>query len=146
MKIRHMIHFGIRHFIDLTEEGELRPYSSFLPDDITYYRFPIKKCSVPESLEGMYRILDRINELKQQGGFIYIHCRDGVTRTGVVAACYLAKQHDKQTLHDVIDALNFHSSWMFTSSRPNVSLTQEQLDFIEGFIASVRFRKGGGFK
>lgn len=141
MKIRHMIHFGIRHFIDLTEEGELCPYSNFLPDDITYCRFPIKKCSVPESFEGMYRILNRINELKQQGGFIYIHCRDGVTRTGVVAACYLTKQHDKQTLHDVIDTLNFHSSWMFTSSRYNVSLTKEQQDFIEGFMTFVHSRK-----
>lgn len=70
-KIKHMIHFGIRHFIDLTEEGELRPYSKFLPDGITYCRFPMKKNTAPDSLDSMHRLLHRINELKQQGGFIY---------------------------------------------------------------------------
>ena len=48
-----MIHFGIRHFIDLTEEGELRYYSRFLPEDVTYWRFPIEKDSVPDSLESI---------------------------------------------------------------------------------------------
>jgi ADP-ribosylglycohydrolase len=34
-KIERMHHFGIRHFIDLTEEGELRPYNHLLPSDTT---------------------------------------------------------------------------------------------------------------
>lgn len=140
-KIKHMIHFGIRHFIDLTEEGELRPYSKFLPDNVTYCRFPIGKDASFESLDDMHKLLNRINELKQQGGFIYLHCRDGVTRTGVVVACYLAKKQNKRTLFDVLDTLNYMSRRMFFSSCHNVSFTQEQQDFIEQFIFSVMNRK-----
>ena len=29
-KLEQMIHFGVRHFIDLTEEGELTPYAHLL--------------------------------------------------------------------------------------------------------------------
>lgn len=39
-----MLHFGVRHFVDLTEEGELKPYSHLLPKDATYMRFPIRDC------------------------------------------------------------------------------------------------------
>lgn len=140
-KIKHMIHFGIRHFIDLTEEGELRYYSRFLPEDVTYWRFPIEKDSVPDSLESMHGLLNRINELKHQGGFIYLHCRDGVTRTGVVAACYLAKKQNKRRLFDVLNTLSFMSPRMFVSPRHDVSLSQEQLDFIEQFISYVHSEK-----
>lgn len=143
-KIKHMIHFGIRHFIDLTEDGELRSYSRFLPDDVTYLRFSIEKNSVPDSLDSMHRLLNCINELKQQGVFIYLHCRDGVTRTGVVAACYLAKKQNKRRLFDVLDTLNFMSPRMFSSFRHDVSLSQEQLDFIEQFISYVHSIKETG--
>lgn len=140
-KIKHMIHFGIRHFIDLTEEGELCSYSRFLPGDITYCRFPIKKSSVPDSLEDIHKLLNRINELKQQGGFIYLHCRDGITRTGLVAACYLAKKQNKRTLSDVLDTLYHCFSEILNFVYYNILFTQKQLEFIEKFIASVQSRK-----
>ena len=140
-KIKHMIHFGIRHFIDLTEEGELRPYSKSLPDGISYCRFPMRKNTAPDSLESMHRLLHRINELKQQGGFIYLHCRNGLIRTGLVEACYLVKSQNKKTLFEVFDNLSFMSSQMFGSIRHDVSFTQEQLEFIEQFISYAHSRK-----
>ena len=72
-KLRRMHHFGVRHFIDLTEEGELRPYRQLLPDDCTYHRFPIRDMDVPESVEAAQRILNEIDYLKQKDGYTYIH-------------------------------------------------------------------------
>ena len=48
-----MVHFGVRHFIDLTEEGELRPYSHLLPKGCTYTRFPIRDVRCPDSVESV---------------------------------------------------------------------------------------------
>lgn len=62
-KIEQMYHFGIRHFIDLTEEGELCPYNHLLPDDTTYNRFPIVDCRAPKSVESVQRLLLSIEEL-----------------------------------------------------------------------------------
>lgn len=41
-EIRQMHHFGLRHFIDLTVEGELSPNTHLLPSDCTHIRFPVK--------------------------------------------------------------------------------------------------------
>lgn len=66
-KIRHMLHFGVRHFIDLTEEGELRPYAHLLPTDATHDRFPIPDVSIPKSIDDVRRLVVRINELSKLG-------------------------------------------------------------------------------
>ena len=47
-KLKRMHHFGVRHFVDLTEEGELRPYRQLLPSDTFYLRFPIRDVNVPK--------------------------------------------------------------------------------------------------
>ena len=85
-KLKHMHHFGIRHFIDLTEEGELAPYSHLLPSDTTYTRFPIRDCGAPKSIESVQRLLLRIEELKKMEGYVYVHCWGGVGRIGTIVA------------------------------------------------------------
>ena len=90
-KIEQMYHFGIRHFIDLTEEGELHPYNHLLPSNTTYTRFPIVDCGAPKSIESVRRLLLRIEELKKMDGYVYIHCWGGVGRTGTIVACYLSQ-------------------------------------------------------
>lgn len=52
-KIRRFESFGITHFIDLTEEGELRPYKQLLDSEIQHVRYPIKDVSVPASVESV---------------------------------------------------------------------------------------------
>ena len=73
-KLKRMHHFGVRHFVDLTEEGELRPYRQLLPRDNTYFRFPIRDVYVPESVEAVHQLIDKMEYLMQQNGFTYIHC------------------------------------------------------------------------
>jgi hypothetical protein len=34
-KLNQMFHFGVRHFVDLTEKGELTAYADLLPADST---------------------------------------------------------------------------------------------------------------
>lgn len=133
-KIEQMHHFGIRHFIDLTEEGELRPYSHLLPAGTTYTRFPIADCGAPKSIESVQSLLLRIEELKKMDGYVYVHCWGGVGRTGTIIACYLSQNWKEPDLNLVLDALRKNFSEMPKSAYKKTPETKEQIDFIERFI------------
>jgi len=131
IKIKQMLHFGVRHFIDLTEEGELKPYSHLLPANCTYRRFPIHDCGVPQSIESVEQLLNYIREVsKREDGYVYIHCWGGVGRTGTIVACYLAKK----TFEDTMKVLRSHFSEMPKSANRVTPDTKGQEAFIKQFI------------
>ena len=140
-KLKHMYHFGIRHFIDLTEEGELAPYSHLLPSDTTYFRFPIVDCGAPKSIESVQRLLLRIEELKKMEGYVYVHCWGGVGRTGTIVACYLSQNWKEPELNHTLEALRRNFSEMPKSAYRETPETKEQIDFIEQFINSNKAYK-----
>lgn len=133
-KIARMYHFGVRHFIDLTEEGELRPYNHLLPCETTYTRFPITDCGAPKSIESVQRLLLRIEELKKMDGYVYVHCWGGVGRTGTIIACYLAQNWDEPDLNKTLEVLRRNFTKMPKSAYRETPETKEQIDFIERFI------------
>ena len=95
-KLQHAIDFGITHFIDLTEEGELPPYRHLLPRDgsVEYIHFPIKDAKAPESINDVHRLMKQIDSiLAVPTNKIYLHCWGGVGRTGTIAACWLAMKY-----------------------------------------------------
>ena len=91
-KLAALADAGIAAFIDLTEEGELRPYSQWLnPPSQSYQRFPIRDLSTPASPELAVSILDAIDEQINKGRPVYLHCWGGVGRTGTIVGCWLAR-------------------------------------------------------
>lgn len=137
-KIKHMLHFGVRHFVDLTEEGELRPYSHLLPKGTTYTRFPIKDCGVPESVEEVQDLLLRMKDLQKMEGYVYLHCWGGVGRTGLIVACYLAQSQDNPELSNVLEALRKCFADMPKSAYRKTPETKEQIKFVARFIGKSR--------
>ena len=136
-KINQMVHFGVRHFIDLTEEGELRPYSHLLPKGCTYTRFPIRDVNVPESVESVACLIGHIQELsKRDDGYVYIHCWGGVGRTGTIVGCYLANGNFDNTMSKLRNCF----SQMPKASHRVTPETKEQEDFIKKYIKSMEER------
>lgn len=133
-KIAQMTHFGIRHFVDLTQEGELIPYSSLLPDDTDYHRFPISDCGTPKSVEDAHRLLRRIEELRQMDGDVYLHSRSGAARTGTIAACYIAMKQENPTLDSVLKSLRQHLSAMPKAAHRDALDSTAQREFVARFI------------
>lgn len=78
-----MMHFGVRHFVDLTCDGELYPYSHLLTADCSYLRLPMRSMGVPQSVDEMHRLVDEIERLTRQEGYTYLHCYRGAGRTGL---------------------------------------------------------------
>src|SRR5689334_6543196 len=88
-KIARLGEAGIRAFVDLTEEGELRPYERLLPRDATYIRVPVPDVTCPERAQ-VEQALDAI-DLGLTSGGVYVHCRGGCGRTGVILGAYLVR-------------------------------------------------------
>lgn len=91
---------GVRVFIDLTEEGELKPYREIAvktatdlgidPATLEFYRYPIRDFSVPKNNQEMRAILRTIRLARHRQRTVYLHCWGGRGRTGTVAGCLLS--------------------------------------------------------
>ena len=137
-KIWQMTQFGVHHYIDLTEEGELCPYAHLLPSDTSYTRFPIRDVSVPNSIEEVKNLIEHINELSARNdGYVYIHCWGGVGRTGTIVACYLAQHMEYPTLEKVLSQLRTRFTEMPKSAYRRTPETSEQDQFVQKYIQSI---------
>ena len=71
-RLRKFLAAGVRHFIDLTEAGELEPYAELLTEEggseTSYERIPIRDESVPEEPKTMAEIIAAIHPEWQEVG------------------------------------------------------------------------------
>ena len=98
-RLGRFLEAGVSCFVDLTEPGELRAYDSLLPASpqsggrrVEYHRLPIVDHGVPPDRETMARILEVLDEALDAGHVVYLHCRAGVGRSAMTAACWLAER------------------------------------------------------
>jgi protein-tyrosine phosphatase len=59
---------------------------------LKYFSFPIEDRSVPIELAEFRRFIDKLHVETQKGLAIAIHCRAGIGRSSLIAACLLVKQ------------------------------------------------------
>jgi hypothetical protein len=96
-KVHSLLAAGVTVFIDLTEEGELKPYTDIVDQEAEklgvstqHHRRPIRNYGTPTS-EAMIGTLDAIDEATESGETVYVHCFGGIGRTGTVVGCYLVR-------------------------------------------------------
>ena len=97
-KLNGLLAAGVSRFIDLTEEGELKPYTEAaqaeadrLGASFAWERHPVVDTSTP-SHEHMVEILDAIDSAMARGETVYVHCMGGIGRTGTVVGCWLRRR------------------------------------------------------
>jgi len=83
--IRQLTRHGVKIYVNLTRDDEklwfgLRSYRQFLPGSMKMCRFPLWSYDLPPVKE-----LLNITETLQSESPSYLHCRQGLDRTGVVA-------------------------------------------------------------
>jgi protein-tyrosine phosphatase len=83
VKLKRLTDFGIKHFIDLTSE-RLTKYSDYLPKHCTYLNLPTIDYTTP-SFQDLQTAHDSISQAEDK---VFVHCKGGYDRTGVVVATY----------------------------------------------------------
>ena len=120
---------GIDSFVDLTEKGETPTYRHLLPRGTEYVRSAIADTRVPDSVAQTRKVLAGIQKWLDSGRRIYVHCRAGIGRTGLIVGCFLADQEPigesaVETLNRLWRQSDRSKSW------PTVPQTAEQADYI----------------
>jgi hypothetical protein len=133
-RLKRFLAAGVRHFIDLTEVGELEPYAELLKEEAgfrtSYERFPIRDVSVPDEPRTVAEIIAAIDRAMAEGGITYVHCRGGVGRTGLAVACWLQErgQTPDEALTDLADKWR---SCAKSKRMPNSPETAEQVRWVK---------------
>ncbi|KAF9527945.1 protein-tyrosine phosphatase-like protein [Crepidotus variabilis] len=147
-KLDALLRAGVRTFIDLTEDGELVPYSDVLsqrcqllniePSQVEYHRFPIRDRCLPSSLELMYSVLDILRQNAVRGRISAVHCRGGIGRTGMVIGCWLVESGVAKNGAEALEIIAREWKGVQKCSKyPNSPETGDQFDFVYRFCPKV---------
>lgn len=99
-RISRLLDAGVRVFVDLSSRGDVaRPYRPMLERICRgrgiigkYVNYPLPAERVPEYAEEVVAILREIHRGVERGVRVYVHCSDGVERTGLVMGCWLVER------------------------------------------------------
>ena len=132
LRLAHLGDAGIDSFVDLTEEDELAPYRPWLPKQAEYLRFPIVDTGVPNNVSDTRAVLAAIHGALARGKGVYVHCRAGIGRTGLIIGCFLAGEESSgraalKTLNRLWRQSERSAAW------PEVPQTSEQAAYIRGW-------------
>jgi ADP-ribosyl-[dinitrogen reductase] hydrolase len=130
--LSRLLEAGVNSFLDLTQPGEAEPYETALPVSIDYLRKPIRDHDTPASPAQMTEILGCLRTALREGRRVYLHCRAGIGRTGMVAGCLLVEQG--LSGDDALTELNRLWRQSGRSSQwPAVPETPEQIEYVRGW-------------
>lgn len=90
-------YWGTGMLVSLIEDHELELLEiTTLPTEalkhgLELVRFPIRDCSVPDDRAATERLVAQIVERMRAGLRVVVHCRGGIGRAGMIAACVLVE-------------------------------------------------------
>lgn len=128
-RVQRLVRAGIECYIDLTEEGEVPDYRRALPRRAAYLRSPIADSSVPFNVSQTESVLAALRDALLEERGVYVHCRAGIGRTGLIVGCYLAEEEGNgrralARLNRLWRQSDRSRSW------PRIPQTAEQADYI----------------
>ncbi|MBR5639673.1 MAG: dual specificity protein phosphatase family protein [Muribaculaceae bacterium] len=134
-KLKQFEDFGVTHFVDLTEDGELAPYHNMLYPGASHVRFPIRDVSVPKSMDDVRGLVKSICEIVNNNpdAKVYIHCWGGVGRTGVIVGCLLSELYHQSFDETMAKLENIFLACPKSAYRKTPE-TQEQRQFISKYV------------
>jgi ADP-ribosyl-[dinitrogen reductase] hydrolase len=136
LRLSQLLEAGVNSFLDLTQPGEAEPYAAALPVSIDYLRKPIRDHGTPAAPAQMAEILAGLRAALREGRRVYLHCRAGIGRTGMVAGCLLVEQG--RSGEDALTELN--RLWRQSARAtqwPAVPETEEQIDYVRHWSATA---------
>ena len=90
--------FGVKAIVSLLEPGEIIELELDMEpvfcerNEIIFLNFPIADRQVPASFEETLTLVKKLSDFIDAGKKVAIHCRQGVGRSSLIAACVLVFQ------------------------------------------------------
>ena len=99
-RVAALLDAGIRLFVDLSAPTDpVHPYKSVLEKlccarglYAEHLSVPLRADAVPDHAEDVVYVLSEIQFTLESGERVYVHCGDGVGRTGMVMGCWLVER------------------------------------------------------
>jgi ADP-ribosyl-[dinitrogen reductase] hydrolase len=128
-RLSRLLDAGIDCFLDLTRPQELTPYEASLPTEVDYLRCPLLDHGIPASPDEMTQIMQCLRGALREGRVVYLHCRAGIGRTGMVAGCLLTERG--LSGEEALAELNRLWQQSARSAQwPTVPETTEQIEYV----------------
>lgn len=133
-QVRDLENVGVKYFIDLTTSYEkINRYKC----NVSYLSYPIRDNQIPENIESWVDFLGSVVAIIESlsgGEKIYIHCKGGHGRSGMLVACLLCILDGNGATQSLIKTTNCHRrrptlglKWM-DKDCPNIKC---QRDFVK---------------
>jgi protein-tyrosine phosphatase len=91
-KFNELLKEGVKYFIDLTTSNEKTKLKQYSKEDITYINYEVKDRYIPENIFEFTKFLHKLKLIYinlKEGEKIYVHCKGGHGRAGIVVSCLL---------------------------------------------------------
>jgi ADP-ribosylglycohydrolase len=128
-RLSRLLEAGIDCFMDLTQPQEIAPYEPALPAGVQYLRRSIVDPATPATAGEMLEILECLRRALREGRVIYLHCRAGIGRTGMVAGCLLA-EHGLSGAEALEELNRLWRQCARAGVWPSVPETPEQVEYV----------------
>ena len=144
-QVSELEHNGVRIFIDLTVPGESKtsPYTT----KYQYINYPIEDHKIPTDWISFSELVITITNLikkLEDDEKIYIHCKGGHGRSGIVVACILCYYYGISPNEALQKTTHFHSrrpemqdKWRRIGSPQG----KRQKDFVHRFFHVIRYNE-----
>lgn len=148
-RLAGLLDAGVRLFIDLSASGDaVYPYRNALEKlcrdrgmDAEHLRLPLRAGEVPAYAADIVHILRAIQTGLDSGERVYVHCADGVGRTGMIIGCWLVERGFDPD--DALDELARRFATMGKArdyrSTPASAL---QAEWVENWVPLLNLREG----
>lgn len=127
-------------FVNLTTLDETsslydyKPYTKHHLPETLFLSYPIPDCGIPTDNDSFCKLIVKLYELIQKGMKLYIHCRGGHGRSGIVVGCLLINMG--YNVEEVLKLLTMaHKTREYIPDYP-CPQTQEQIQYIRDYKKS----------
>jgi ribA/ribD-fused uncharacterized protein len=143
--VRELEQEGVRYFVDLTfpDEKKIVPYTT----NYSYLRFSIPDCRAPRDWRDFAKLVVMVADIISTLGEderVYIHCKGGHGRSGVVVACLLCHIFGFDPGAALQRTTNSHSKRSTMSDKwrkIGSPQTYPQKNFVHKFFGPLRFHR-----
>lgn len=110
--VNDFIDKDVLYFIDLTTDYEKQRLHVYNVKNCHYINFQIRDRNIPENLEEFCKFIVKLSNIikhLREKEYLYLHCRGGHGRAGIVVSCLLCYMYNMSSQESLTKTNKFHN-------------------------------------